>query len=250
MSSLFEAYLVALQRELRNRGIEDNRILDEARDHLADAAERGIRLGLSVDAAESEALRQFGAADTVAMDFAKEKHGMLKRSLDGLAATGRAVRRLLTFNTKGARQRRTRNLEEFHDREVSIGPRRARWLLKALDTASVLFPNLSDDRTAGIVDSDINATDHLRRLIVGAAAGTTEPALLAASAREQWLAALRQHLGPALSRMGSLTSLTLLEERRIRTYRTAFSGRASVLWTVVHASDGTILSLARIESSD
>jgi hypothetical protein len=249
-SARLEAYLVLLQRELRKRGIEDARILEEVRGHLADAVERGLHLGLSVDVAEREALTQFGAADTVAAHFVRGRSGMLRRSLDGLASAGRTVRRLLTFNTKAAQHRRTQAVEEFHDREVSTGPRRSRWLLKARDTASILFPEASDDRSVAIVDSDTTATDRLRQLIVGAAAGTTDPALIAAGAREQWLPALAQHLGPALGRMGNLTSLTLLEEKRVRTYRTAFTGRANVLWTVVHASDGTILSLARIESSE
>lgn len=245
-----ETYLISLQRELRKRGITDARILDEARDHLTDAVERGLHLGLSIDVAEREALTQFGAADTVATHFARERCGMLKRSLSAVAATGRALRRLFTFYTKGARHRRTQALEEFHDREAAARPRRSHWLLKARDTASILLPGISDDDRGGIADSDTNATDHLRQLIVGAAAGTIDPALIATGAREQWLPALAQHIGPALGHMGSLTSLTLLEEKRIRRYRAAFTGRANVLWTVVHGSDGTILSLARIESSE
>lgn len=249
-SARLEAYLVLLQRELRKRGIEDARILDEVRDHLADAVERGLHLGLTVDAAEREALTQFGAAETIAAHFVRGRGSMLRRSLDGVAAAGRTVRRLLTSNTKAAQHRRTQALEEFHDRQISTGPRRSRWLLKARDTASILFPESPDDRSVAIMDSDTKATDRLRQLIVGAAAGTADPAVIAASAREQILPALTQHLGPALSRMGNLTTLTLLEEKRVRTYRAAFAGRRNVLWTVVHASDGTILSLARIESSE
>src|SRR5439155_8195615 len=85
-SARLEAYLVLLQRELRKRGIEDARILDEVRDHLADAVERGLHLGMSVDVAEREALTQFGAADTVAAHFVRGRSGMLRRSLDGVAA--------------------------------------------------------------------------------------------------------------------------------------------------------------------
>lgn len=48
--------------------------------------------------------------------------------------------------------------------------------------------------------------------------------------------------------MGQLQSLTLLDEKRIRRYRAAFANHADVIWTVVQAPDGTILSLARIES--
>jgi hypothetical protein len=174
---------------------------------------------------------------------------MLKRSLGGIAAVARTVRRLAAFKSTADRSRRTQPLEEFHDREVSSGPRRSRWLLKARDTASLLCPGSSDDSRAAIADSDTNATDRLRQLILGTASGKTDSALIA-GAREQWVPELVEHVGPVLARMGSLTSLTLVEEKRVRTYRTAFAGRKNVLWTVVHASDGTILSLARIESTE
>ena len=43
-----DAYLSRLERELRRRGIEDARIVEEAREHLLDAVEDGRQRGLSM----------------------------------------------------------------------------------------------------------------------------------------------------------------------------------------------------------
>jgi len=50
-SAALEAYLSRLERELRKRGLQDRRIVDEAREHLFDAVDDGLQRGLSVDAA-------------------------------------------------------------------------------------------------------------------------------------------------------------------------------------------------------
>jgi hypothetical protein len=52
-STALEAYLSQLERELRKRGLQDGRIIDEGREHLVDAVEDGLQRGLSMDAAES-----------------------------------------------------------------------------------------------------------------------------------------------------------------------------------------------------
>src|SRR2546427_11428190 len=69
-SAALEAYLSRLQREFWKRGLQDRRIVDEAREHLFDAVEDGLQRGLSVDAARSEGLVRFGPPETVAVDFA------------------------------------------------------------------------------------------------------------------------------------------------------------------------------------
>ena len=67
-----DAYLSRLQRELRRLGIEDARIVEEAREHLLDAVEDGRQRGLSIDDAEREAFERFGAPEAVAAQvFAK-----------------------------------------------------------------------------------------------------------------------------------------------------------------------------------
>jgi hypothetical protein len=71
-----QAYLQQLERELRTRGLPDRRIVDEAREHLVDTIEEGLRRGLSIDVAEHEAFVRFGAPETVAARFATERSGV------------------------------------------------------------------------------------------------------------------------------------------------------------------------------
>ena len=59
-------YLRELERALRERRCHDPRVVDEAREHLADAAEDGVRRGLARDAAEREAVERFGPPDLIA----------------------------------------------------------------------------------------------------------------------------------------------------------------------------------------
>jgi hypothetical protein len=59
-------YLHDLRRELAKRGRRDTRIVEEARDHLADAVEAGVRGGSSRDDAERDALARFGPPHLVA----------------------------------------------------------------------------------------------------------------------------------------------------------------------------------------
>ena len=59
-------YLHELERSLRERRCHDLRIVDEAREHLADAAEEGVRRGLAREEAEREAVERFGPAALIA----------------------------------------------------------------------------------------------------------------------------------------------------------------------------------------
>lgn len=54
-----DAYLDRLEHELRQRGVQDTRIVEEAREHLLDAVENGRPRGLSIEDAEHEALERF-----------------------------------------------------------------------------------------------------------------------------------------------------------------------------------------------
>ncbi|MGH9411876.1 MAG: permease prefix domain 1-containing protein [Vicinamibacterales bacterium] len=65
----FDPYLRRLQRELRKHGLVSARIVNEARDHLLDAIDDGVRRGLPIEAAEHEALSRFGPADTIGNEF-------------------------------------------------------------------------------------------------------------------------------------------------------------------------------------
>ena len=90
MSARLEAYLSRLARELREHGL-DRRILEEAREHLVDAIEEGLRRGLSVDAAEGEAFVRFGPPETVAAHFATERSRMVNRILVTLTRIARLI---------------------------------------------------------------------------------------------------------------------------------------------------------------
>ena len=74
-----DAYLAALSRELRARGVATLRMIEEARGHLLDAVERGIEGGLDEQSAQREAIEQFGRAELVAANFVAETYGMFDR---------------------------------------------------------------------------------------------------------------------------------------------------------------------------
>lgn len=76
-----ETYLTDLARELRTRGLFEPRIVEEARGHLLDAVEEGRHRGLTLDAAEREALERFGAPGIVAARFDAERHRILNLTL-------------------------------------------------------------------------------------------------------------------------------------------------------------------------
>jgi uncharacterized protein involved in exopolysaccharide biosynthesis len=61
-----DAYLRALASALHDRGHSAERIVAEAREHLADAVEDGLRRGLTREAAEHEAVERFGPPDLIA----------------------------------------------------------------------------------------------------------------------------------------------------------------------------------------
>jgi len=61
-----DAYLQALASALHERGHAAARIVAEAREHLADAVEDGLRRGLTREEAEREAVERFGPPDLIA----------------------------------------------------------------------------------------------------------------------------------------------------------------------------------------
>ena len=64
-SGPLDTYLQELQRALGERGLDDPRIVDEAREHLVDAVEDGVRRGLDRAAAERQAVERFGAPGVI-----------------------------------------------------------------------------------------------------------------------------------------------------------------------------------------
>ena len=65
-SAPLDAYLRALASALHERGHAAARIVAEAREHLADAVEDGLRRGLTREDAEREAVERFGPPDLIA----------------------------------------------------------------------------------------------------------------------------------------------------------------------------------------
>jgi uncharacterized protein involved in exopolysaccharide biosynthesis len=74
-----DAYLSRLERELRRRGIEDARVVEEAREHLLDAVEDGRQRGLSMEDAAREAFERFGAPEAVAAQVFRQGDHMMTR---------------------------------------------------------------------------------------------------------------------------------------------------------------------------
>lgn len=74
-----EAYLIRLERALRQRGLEDPRIVEEAREHLVDIVAAARQRGLSADDAEREAFERFGAPEIVAAHAVPERDRMMYR---------------------------------------------------------------------------------------------------------------------------------------------------------------------------
>ena len=72
-------YLRRLERELRRLGLYDPSIVDEARDHLMDAVDAGMKGGLAEEDAEREALDRFGAPELIAAHAARERNRMANR---------------------------------------------------------------------------------------------------------------------------------------------------------------------------
>ena len=74
-----DTYLEELARALRERGHAASRIVEEAREHLADAVEDGLRRGLAREDAEREAVERFGPADVIAAQTPPVRNHMMAR---------------------------------------------------------------------------------------------------------------------------------------------------------------------------
>ena len=77
-----EEFLERLERSLRLPGRHKRRVLDEARDHLIEARDRGIAAGLDPRAAEIAAIEAFGDPVLVASRFDPGLQARLSGGLD------------------------------------------------------------------------------------------------------------------------------------------------------------------------
>lgn len=78
-SGSIDAYLRQLERELRQGGYADARVMEEVREHLIDAVDDGLSRGLSAEDAEREAFERFGPPEAIAAHLIPGRHPMINR---------------------------------------------------------------------------------------------------------------------------------------------------------------------------
>ena len=86
MPAPIDDYLARLRQELQRHGCEDARLIEEAREHLADDIDEGVRRGLTPEEAEREAFERFGPPEVIARSTIKERTDM-RNWLSALAGT-------------------------------------------------------------------------------------------------------------------------------------------------------------------
>jgi HAAS len=215
-SAALEAYLSRLERELRKRGLPDRRIVDEAREHLFDAVDDGLQRGLSVDAAESEALVRFGPPEMVAAHFATKRH----RMSNGLFFMLTRLAGLLLRNEPQA--------GHYHDVAV---PSRHQFALRLRRQYRDRFHRMSADEPKRFIAEKRERGEEV-------SAFETDP-------RERLVQFLREFGRRTFGSNGTLESLTLLEDttdsnKRGGRYLVAFAGGTKMIWTVALSGDGGV----------
>jgi hypothetical protein len=68
-----DQYVTALRRALERRGLSDERIVSEVREHLVDAAARARTDGVADTDAVRQAIERFGSPDAIARSFATNR---------------------------------------------------------------------------------------------------------------------------------------------------------------------------------
>ena len=76
-----QAYLQKLERHLWMRGLADKNDLSEMESHLLEAVERGLDQGLSLEQAQTQALKRFGSVKIVVATFEKERKNVMQNIL-------------------------------------------------------------------------------------------------------------------------------------------------------------------------
>jgi HAAS domain-containing protein len=83
--SRIQRYLRKLERYLWLRGFADQDDLAELESHLLETVERGLRQGLSLEEAETQALERFGSVKIVVSTFEKERKDVMQNILLAIA---------------------------------------------------------------------------------------------------------------------------------------------------------------------
>jgi HAAS domain-containing protein len=215
-SAPLEAYLSQLERELRKHGLLDRRIVEEAREHLADAIDEGLERGLSVDAAEREAFVRFGPPETVADHFATERCRMSNRLP------------LILTRIAGLIRRNEPHGGHYHDVAV---PSRYHFALRLRRKYRKRFQRMS--------------TDEQERFIAETRERGEDVSAFGTDPHERLVQFLREFGRRTFGSGGTLESLTLLEDtsdssKRGGRYLAAFSTGAKMIWTVALDAEGGV----------
>jgi hypothetical protein len=80
-----QRYLRALERKLWLRGSSNPETIAELENHLLESVEAVLHEGLSLDAAERQALERFGSVKVIANMFEKERLGLMQNILLSIA---------------------------------------------------------------------------------------------------------------------------------------------------------------------
>jgi hypothetical protein len=217
-SAALEAYLSRLERELRTRGLQKKRIVDEAREHLVDAIEDGLQRGLSVDAAEREALARFGPPEMVAAHVATnpKRHRMSNW--------------LFFILTRLAGLMRKHEPRAGHYHDVAV-PARYHFALRLKRRFRHRFQRMS--------------ADEQQRFVAGKRDRGEDVSAFETDPRERLVQFLREFGRRTFGTSGTVESLTLLEEttdsnQRGGRYLVAFASGTRMIWTVALSGDGGV----------
>ena len=211
-----EAFLAQLASEFRKRGVNDTRLVEEAREHLVDIIEEGIRRGLSAEDAEHHAFTRFGPPEMVAAGFTERRYRMLNWLPPMLSKVA------------GVLRHQAPRAGHYHD--VS-GPSVVHFALRLKRPIRARFAKMSlDEQKQSIAERRKRGED--------VSAFETDP-------QERLVQFLRDFGRRKFGSGETLESLTLLEDmtdstKRGGRYQAAFGSGTKMIWTVTLRPDGAV----------
>jgi hypothetical protein len=215
-SQALEAFLSGLESELRKHGVMERRLIEEAREHLADAVRSGLEHGQSREAAERDAFSKFGSPEIVAAAFAQDRTAMRNQLRFRLFRIANLMR--------GSRP------GDGHYHDVG-GPSSFHFALRLKHRWRNRFKRMSaGERERFIAEMRERGED--------ASAFEADP-------RDRLVQFLREFAQRRFDSSETLESLTLLEDttdaaKRGGRYLAAFRGGTKMIWTVALTADGGV----------